>query len=239
MIASLPMYDRPSNAGAHDRLWGLIRDNLRADGVAAPDALDRAVLYRETWGRRDLVVGQICVMPYRNTYARDVTIIGVSDYGLEGCEAGYFRSHVVCRADDDRDLAALSKARFAANARHSYSGFEAVSHIFAAQNLALPEPMITGGHDASVMAVANGTADFASIDAQTWAMQRQEMPQTANLRIVAHSPCAPGQSFITRQSDDPAPYFAAIKSAIAFMSETDKITLGLRDIIQLPPSAYA
>jgi len=229
MIASLPMYDRPSNAAAHDRLWALIRDNLRSDGISAPDALDRAVLYRETWGRSDLVVGQICVMPYRNTYAADVTIIGASDYGLDGCDAGYFRSHIVCRADDDRDLAALSKARFAANAKHSYSGYEAPQKTFAALDLSLAEPLITGGHDASVIAVTNGTADFASIDAQT----------TARLRIVTNTPVAPGQSFITRQSTDPTPYFAAIKAAIADLPKADKTTLGLRDIVALPPRAYA
>jgi len=173
MIASLPMYDRPSNAAAHDRLWALIRDNLRSDGISAPDALDRAVLYRETWGRSDLVVGQICVMPY------------------------------------------------------------------AALDLSLAEPLITGGHDASVIAVTNGTADFASIDAQTWAMQQREMPETARLRIVTNTPVAPGQSFITRQSTDPTPYFAAIKAAIADLPKADKTTLGLRDIVALPPRAYA
>ena len=90
MIASLPMYDRPSNAGAHDRLWSLIRDNLRDDGITAPRPLDRHVMYYDTWARPDLVIGQICVMPYRTTYANDVTLIGASDYGLDDCKAGFY-----------------------------------------------------------------------------------------------------------------------------------------------------
>jgi len=185
------------------------------------------------------VLGQICCMPYRTTHTSDVTLIGASDYGLDSCEAGYFRSYIVCRADDDRDLATLSKARFAANAKYSYSGYEAALHTFTALDLTLADPLITGGHDASIMAITNCAADFASIDAQTWAMQQRDMPETANLRVVAHTPSAPGQSFITRQSDDPAPYFAAIKAAIADLPTADKTTLGLRDIIALPTSAYA
>lgn len=239
MIASLPMYDRPSNAAAHDRLWALIRDNLRDGGLHAPDTLDRSVLYRETWQRPDLIVGQICVMPYRMTYAKDVTVIGASDYALDGCKPGFFRALLVCRADDPRSLANFASARFAANAKHSYSGFESAAHTFAMKGLDLPEPIITGRHDASVAAVADGTADFACIDAQTWRMQSAELPETKSLRIFGHTAQAPGQSFITRQSDNPAPYFAAIKAAIAALQPADKTVLGLRDIIALPAAAYA
>lgn len=239
MIASLPMYDRPANAAAHDRLWANVRDNLRADCIDAPDHLDRHVLYRDTWDRPDLVVGQICVMPYRATYARDVTIIGASDYGLEGCEPGYFHANFVCRADDPRDLFAFMSTRFVANAKHSYSGFQSAYDATQSKGLTLPEPTITGSHDASVRAVASGDADFACIDAQTWRMQLNDLPDARTLRVLSATAQAPGQSFITRQSDDPAPYFAAIKTAIDDLATADKVTLGLRDIIALPQAAYA
>jgi len=239
MIASLPMYDRPANAAAHDRLWALVRDHLADDGINAPNALDRSVLYRDTWDRSDLVLGQICVLPFRTRYAPDVTLIGASDYGLDGCDPGYFRALFVCRADDPREIAALALGRFAANAKHSYSGYQAPFEAAAALGLTLPEPMITGSHDASVRAVADGTADFACIDAQTWRMQRLDLPETDALRVTGQTAQAPGQSFITRQTDDAAPYFAAIKHAIKSLSATDKATLGLRDIIALPASAYA
>lgn len=239
MIASLPMYDRPANAAAHDRLWVLIRDHLRDDGIAAPDELDRETPYRDSWDRPDLVVGQICVMPYRQQYALHLTLIGASDYGLEGCDPGYFRSLIVCHKDDDRDLPALATARFAANAKHSYSGFDALCRHFGDLGLTPPEPQITGNHDASVRAIANGQADFACIDAQTWRMQQQDLPEVKDLRILFPMAQAPGQSFVTRQSDNPAPYFAAIKAAIAGLSNEDAALLSLRDIVALPASAYA
>jgi hypothetical protein len=49
MIAALPMYDRPENRSAHDALWALIRDGLRARGIEAPDELDRQTPYDEGW----------------------------------------------------------------------------------------------------------------------------------------------------------------------------------------------
>jgi len=239
MIASLPMYDRPANAAAHDRLWALIHRHLAGDGIASPLTLDRTVRYRDTWNRPDLVLGQICVMPYRETFTGDVTLIGASDYGLDDCDPGYFRALFVCRADDPRDLPAFAQTRFVANAKHSYSGYQSAQRAFAARQLVLPDPIISGAHDASVIAVANGTADFACIDAQTWRMQQHDLPQAQNLRVIAPSAQAPGQSFITRQSDDPAPYFAAIKHAIGALAVADKTMLGLQDIIALPADAYA
>lgn len=239
MIASLPMYDRPANAAAHDQLWALIRDRLHNDGIAAPDALDRRVLYRDTWGRADLVLGQICVLPYRTTHAKNVTLIGASDYGLADCAPGYFRSHMICRKDDPRDLAGFMTAHFVANAKHSHSGYQAALETAQARGLTLPEPAITGSHDASVRAVATNAADFACIDAQTWRMQQGDLPETQSLRVFATTAQAPGQSFITRQSTDPAPYFAAIKAAIGALPAAAKTALGLKGIVALPHAAYA
>lgn len=239
MIASLPMYDRPANAAAHDQLWALIRNYLRDDGVAAPDALDRSLRYRDTWDRTDLVLGQICVLPYRTTHAKNVTLIGASDYGLDGCAPGYFRALMVCRADDPRCIADFATARFVANAKHSFSGYQAALDTMRAHGLPLPVPVITGSHDASVKSIARNAADFACIDAQTWRMQAQDLPDMQRLRIFATTAPAPGQSFITSQSTDPAPYFAAIKAAIAALPAPAKAKLGLQDIIALPPEAYA
>jgi hypothetical protein len=54
MFAALPMYDRPDNRAAHDRLWGAIRDGLKERGVEAPEALDRETYYSDGWARPDL-----------------------------------------------------------------------------------------------------------------------------------------------------------------------------------------
>ena len=239
MIASLPMYDRPSNAAAHDRLWELIRDALRARGIKAPDALDRNVGYRASWAHRDLVLGHICNLPYRAEYRDCLTRIGTADYGLEGCEPGFYRSVLVVRHDDPRDrLSALANARYAANALHSHSGFAVTHDMAMAAGTALPAPLITGSHDGSVIAIAEGRADFATIDQQTWVMQRQDLPEAQALRVIGTSATSPGQSFVTQAGVDPAPYFDAIQSAIAGLDPADAERLGLRGIVRLPDSAF-
>ncbi len=238
MIASLPMYDRPANAAAHDRLWAGIRDGLRDAGLDAPNTLSRDVLYRDSWGRDDLVLGQICVLPWKLRFAGKLTLIGASDYGVDTCPPGFFNAVMVARADDPREAAELVGGRFAANALHSQSGYGAAMNFANRVGLILPDPVITGAHDKSVAMVAEGTADFCFIDAHTFRMQQTDLPAARACRIVHRTRPVPGQSFVTRPGQDPAPYFAAIKAAIAGLSASDRATLGLRDIIRLPDAAY-
>ena len=103
MIASLPMYDRPDLAHQTAALWELIRDALRAEGVAAPDTLTPAPadLFQH-WQVPDLVLSQTCGFPYRTRLHGHVTLIGTPDYGLEGCPPGHYRSVIVARGDDVR-----------------------------------------------------------------------------------------------------------------------------------------
>ena len=239
MIASLPMYDRPSNRAAHDALWALVRDGLRDSGIAAPDALDRDVPYRATWARPDLVLGQICCLPYQADHMGRVTVIGASDYGLSGCAPGYFTSVFVARADDPREApAAFADARFVANGLHSHSGYRAAQLYAHARGFRFRAPAISGAHDASVCAVAEGRADIAAIDAQTWRMQRHDLPQAAALRELGVTDPAPGITFITRSAHDPALFRAAIGAALAALAEDDRAVLGLRGVTVLPAAAY-
>ena len=238
MIASLPMYDRPANAAAHDRLWARIRDGLRAAGVDAPDALNRDVLYRDSWGRDDLVLGQICVLPWKLRFEGKLTLIGASDYGVETCPPGYFNAVMLARADDTRDVETIIQGRFAANARHSQSGYGAAMNFANRMEWTLPEPVITGAHDASVAQVASGAADFCFVDAHTYWMQRRDFPAARDCRIVHRTRPVPGQSFVTKPGADPALYFGAISDAIDNLSAADRALLGLRGIIRLPQNAY-
>jgi ABC-type phosphate/phosphonate transport system substrate-binding protein len=239
MFAALPMYDRPDNRAAHDRLWGAIRDGLRARGVEAPEALDRKTFYSDGWARPDLTLGQICILPYRTKFVGKVTPIAAPDYGLEGCEPGYYRSLFVVRKEDPaerpQDLAGRPMAYSDAL---SQSGYGAVASWARKTGFRLNPALRTGAHIESVRAVASGKADFATIDAQTLRILTPTMPETHALKIIGATPPSPGMTFITALGNDPAPFRAAIGEAIAGLSPADASILGLRGIVVLPPEAY-
>ena len=239
MIASLPMYDRPANAAAHDAFWALVRDNLRESGMDAPDFLDRETAYASGWGRADLVLGQICNLPLRAHFMGKVTIIGTSDYGLAGCPAGHYNSVFVVHRDAVGDTPSdFATARFAANSLMSHSGYGAPQAFAQAHSFSFRAPLITGAHDRSLAYIADRRADIAAIDAQTWAMQQHDTAQTDQLRVIGttgHTPC---MTFITRLGEDPAAYFTAIDAAIRGLPASGAQILGLKQIVRLPAADF-
>lgn len=237
MIAALPMYDRPETAAAHDALWALVRDGLRARGLAAPDALDRALDYREGWARPDLILGQVCNLPFRAGLRGRVTVIGAADHGLPGDPPGFYHSVIVARADDDRPASALAHC-FAVNDALSNSGWDNAVHWARAAGVTLRPVVVTGSHEGSVRAVASGEADLAAIDAVSWEGFRRWTPAARTLRVLGRTRTSPGMTFITRQGEDPAPYREALAAAIAALPGGPAALLGLRGVVVLPPSAY-
>ncbi|EBA12719.1 phosphate/phosphite/phosphonate ABC transporter substrate-binding protein [Roseobacter sp. CCS2] len=239
MIASLPMYARPSNRAAHDALWALIRDGLRHRGIAAPDQLDQDTDHMEGWARDDLVLGQICNLPYRALFKDKVTFIGAADYELDGCPPGYYRSVFVVRKDSTattpKDMAIQ---RFALNEPLSQSGYGAPQLWAQARGFQFQDIPKTSSHRGSIAAVAEGRADIAAIDAHTWWIEQAENPQTHQLKVIGHTDATPGMSFITRKGQNPALYFDAIAAAIAALSLDASAILGLKGIIALPQTAY-
>lgn len=239
MIASLPMYARADNRAAHDALWALIRDGLRARDVAAPDGLDHDIDYMAGWARPDLVLGHICNLPYRARFQDKVTRIGASHYDLPDCAPGHYTSYFVVRHDSPATTPAdMATSRFACNSLLSQSGYGAAQLWAQAQGFTFHAPLVTGAHSASIAAVADGHADIALIDAQTWWIAAQSNAQTAALRIIGQTQNGPGMTFITRAGQDPKPYFAAIQSAIHDLPENLRDQLNLRGIIALPDCAY-
>jgi ABC-type phosphate/phosphonate transport system substrate-binding protein len=239
MFAALPMYDRPDNRAAHDRLWGAIRDGLKERGVEAPEALDRETYYSDGWARPDLTLGQICNLPYRALFKGKVRRIAASDYGLEGCPPGYYRSLFVVRQGDPaarpEDLAGRSMAYSDAL---SQSGYGAAASWAARTGVRLNPALQTGAHIESVRAVALGKADFATIDAQTFRILTPSVPEISALRVIGATPASPGMTFITGLENDPELLREAIGAAIAGLDGTDAAILGLRGIVVLPDGAY-
>lgn len=240
MIAALGMYDPAPLQVANDRLWSLVRDGLRARGLAAPEALTRGEgAYWPAWTAPDLVLGQTCGFPYRARLHGAVTLVGTPDHGLEGCPPGHYRSLYLSRGDDPRDrLAAFAGALLAFNDPLSQSGWAAPANDAATRGIALRAGPQTGSHLASARAVAAGDADIAAVDAVTWAILTDTGLAPAGLRVLDATPPSPALPYIAAAGADAAATFAALAGAVAALAPADRAALHLRGIVPLPASAY-
>ena len=237
--ASLPMYDRPEIRPATDRFWAAIRDRLRAEGIEAPDALDRAGDFHALWLSPDLVLSQTCGLPYRSRLHGKVTLVGTPDYGLEGLPPGHYCSVIVARVDDPRGFAELAAGTLALNDAGSQSGWAAIQAHAAAQGLRFSRAIATGSHAASAAAVAGGQADLAGLDAVTWRLLAVHDPALATrLRVVERTAPTPGLPLITARGTDPVPVFAAVAGAIVALAPADRAALGLCGLVAIPAEAY-
>ncbi|MFN4130921.1 MAG: phosphate/phosphite/phosphonate ABC transporter substrate-binding protein [Paracoccaceae bacterium] len=240
MIASLGMYDRPETAAANDVLWALIRDGLTLRGLSAPDALTRgAAAYWPAWQSPDLLLSQTCGLPFRAQLHPRVTLIGTPDYGVEGCAPGYYRSVLIARLDDPRRTEAdFSTARLAFNDPSSQSGWAAAQQHFSARGLTLRPTLQSGGHRASALAVADGQADFAAIDAVTWELLTRHEEFTRTLRVFAQTCPTPGLPLITAQAAQAEVLYETVALAIDALSDADRHTLNLRGLARIPARDY-
>lgn len=240
MIASLAMYDFGPAMAANDRLWALIRDGLRARGVDAPDALTRGEsAYWPAWQSPDLVLSQTCGYPFRARLHDKVTYVGTPDYGVEGCPPSHYRSVFVARSDDPRQtLTDFDGAAFAYNEDLSQSGWAAPQTHAAKLGLSLPPALKTGGHRLSALAVAEGRADIASLDAVTHSLLLDAEPAMAWLKVVGMTDPTPGLPYITAAGADAGAIFDAVAAAIADLSPADRATLHLKGITRIPTAAY-
>jgi ABC-type phosphate/phosphonate transport system substrate-binding protein len=241
MIASLAMYDFGDCMPANDRFWVLIRDRLRAAGIAAPEGLTRGeAAFWPAWHSADLVLSQTCGLPYRARLHGQVTLIGTPDYGLEGCPPGYYRSLFVVRSADPRDrLAEFAGARLAYNEDLSQSGWAAPQNHALERGLTLGPVLRTGAHRQSAAAIDGGRADIAALDALTWQlMLRNDPALTARLRVIAATDPKPGLPYISAPGADQPLFFAAIAGAIADLDASDRAILSLKSLVTIPAAAY-
>lgn len=239
MRASLPMYLVAETKAAHNALWAGIRDRLRDEGLNAPKHLDHHAPLDLIWGSKTLALGHICNLPYRLRYRDKVTLIGASDYGLDGCPPGYYRSLFVVREDHPAEIPEdLDGATMAYSDEESQSGWGAAA-IWARTNGIRIRPVSrTASHANAMTTVLAGSAEFASIDAKTFEILKQTNPATQYIRVIGATEPTPGITFITRKGQDPSPYQAAITGALADLAPRHAETLGLRGVVPLPTAAY-
>lgn len=236
LTASLPMYDWPELHAAHDSYWQAIRAALGH----GPAHLTRAIPDLMThWQRPDLLLTQTCGLPYRHMLHNRVTLLGTPDYGLPGNPPGHYHSVLIAHAQDSRtELADFTAAIFAYNETGSQSGWAAPMTYAAELLLEFPHQLATGGHRASIHAVAQGRAGLAAIDAVTWAFAQRYEPATKNLRVIATTPPTPGLPYICAPRMDAAALRDALQQAMAALDPDTRDALMLQGLCPPDPAAY-
>jgi len=102
-------------------------------------------------------------------------------------------------------LSMFRERRLAFNEQRSMSGYRALKRDLEAmgESLALFAELIeTGAHRASVIAVAQGEADFAAIDCKSWMLAQRFEPLAKDLHVVGWTARRKGLPFIRAKGID-------------------------------------
>lgn len=230
------MYDLPHTTAANDLLWQLICDHLGY----GPDHLNRDTDEWDVWQSPDLLFSQTCGLPYRAKLHDKVQLVGTPDYGIEGCPAGYYNSVILVHHHSDEDtVEELDGQLLAYNDPLSQSGWAAAHEHMTKAGVSFVTGPCTGGHNASAGAILTGDADFAVLDALTWAMLQTHDPKAASqLRVIDTTDPTPALPFITSLGQDAHAIAIAVSKAINTLPNQARATLHLKGIVQLPQSAY-
>ncbi|MEX0343982.1 MAG: phosphate/phosphite/phosphonate ABC transporter substrate-binding protein [Rhizobiaceae bacterium] len=200
-----------------------------ADGdEIAPDPaqLDPADFdFYTLWRHPDLVFAQTCWGPLELGLAEHVTVVGQPDYSaFEGGRDIFYRSAILMRRSssgsdisvpDDNgpafDVADLRDRRFAYNGDDSMSGIIALRRDLVSGGAIQHEAdfdrfwsqtAVSGGHRQSVIEVAEGRADVATIDCRTLDLCGRFEPAIKELRIAGWTAERKGLPYIAAKSMD-------------------------------------
>lgn len=206
MLATMPMYDWPEVWAENDNQWAKMRDALRAEGLDAPEKLNREIGYTDSWTRPDLVLGQACGLPFVKELLGKVSLIGAVKMDLEGCAPGQYNSHIIVHQNSDLTMDDLAGRKYAYNTACSQSGLACLVKM----GLTGGDALESGGHRASIKMIAEGHADFAAIDAQSWKLARDFEPSAGGVRIIGQTKPTPAPVWIAAKGADVETYRSAL-----------------------------
>jgi len=105
-------------------------------------------------------------------------------------------------------------------------------------NVTLARSLETGAHARSARAVADGRADFASIDAVSWRLMRRYDDATSDLRVVEWTDQTPGLPYIAAPGANVDALRSSIAAAIRRLTPEDRDALGILGLELIPTQAY-
>ena len=150
-----------------------------------------------------VIAAQTCGYPYVKRWAETHDLVAAPVFDVPGCkpDKAQYSSWFIARANHPGEsLHQFQNTRVAINNENSNSGMNvlryAISQIHPGGQF-FSERILTGGHRQSMIAIANGAADLAAIDAVSYALLCALDPNLcAALKIVGQSELTAGLPFI-------------------------------------------
>lgn len=191
-----------------------------------PDELD----FHELWLSPALLFGQTCWGPMELGLARHVQVVAQPNYdAFEGGQGELYSSALVMAADGEAPVASpqdgkavipvelLRGKRFIFNNPDSMSGLLGLTRDLEAMGESLDifvSRSESGGHRSSIVAVAEGRADIAAIDCQSWALAQRFELAAKGVKVVGWTARRKGLPYITARTT-PEITIAAMREAVA------------------------
>ena len=198
------MYDLSPIREMTNAWWAGIRECIRGLGLeGVPQHLQRCVSREAQWRSSSLLLSQTCGFPLRHAFKDELQIVLTPCYDFDGCDGPYYRSViVVARNDPAHQIDDLTGMHFAVNSRDSWSGWHALLRELKAKRhdpkQFIGGVTITGSHQSSMRAVANGEARAAAIDCVTYGLLARHAPQALiAMRVLAKTRLAPALPYVT------------------------------------------
>ncbi len=199
--ASLAMYPFAHLREAYQQLWDGIVKGVAADRRSLPAQLLLAQLMPAEltwtddvaglWASPDMFVAQTCGWPLVTALAGRVRVLGSFTYDVDGAQGAHYRSAIV--ATRPGTVADFVGATVAVNNPDSLSGWVSL-------RCAVPGygPVVwSGAHRQSLVALQEGRAELAAIDAVSFAHIARSAPELVRgLHLVGRGPLVPSLPLI-------------------------------------------
>lgn len=221
----------PVPGGIHDGQGALIAPD---PATLPPDELD----YHKLWLHPALLFAQTCWGPMELGLSSHVQVVGQPSYdAYEGGQGELYSSALVMRTGDGPEarspadgkavlpLDLIRGKRFTFNSTDSMSGIIGLTRDLQASGESLDifsSRSASGGHRGSIVAVAEGRADIAAIDCESWALAQRFEPAARKVAIVGWTARRKGLPFITARTT-PDKTVRAMREALAGLAEQPRI----------------
>ncbi|MBW8910136.1 MAG: PhnD/SsuA/transferrin family substrate-binding protein, partial [Mesorhizobium sp.] len=204
--------------------------------VLPPDELD----FHKLWLHPALLFAQTCWGPMELGLSGQVQVVGQPSYdAYEGGQGELYSSALVMRTGEGPQIRSpadgkailpldlMRGKRFTFNSLDSMSGIIALTRDLQAVGESLDifsSRSESGGHRGSIVAVAEGKADVAAIDCESWALAQRFEPAARKVVIVGWTARRKGLPYITARTT-PGKTLSAMREALAGLAEQPRIQL--------------